>query len=262
MDLAEAASSSDTVEIRNPGGSGPLLLLCEHAAHEIPEKYQDLGLDPAHARSHAAWDPGARAVALKLSEAFDAPLVASRVSRLVYDCNRPPESAAAMPARSEIVEVPGNRGLNPAQREERIVSVYRPFCDAVTAVLAARRARGLSTLLVTIHSFTPVFHGKPRAVEIGILHDSDSRLADVILAQTDRLPHRNIQRNAPYTPEDEVTHSLKVHGIANGLLNVMIEIRNDLLKTPEEEARMAAELLQLLRPALAALAAPPGGAHA
>ncbi|HLW26384.1 MAG TPA: N-formylglutamate amidohydrolase [Kiloniellales bacterium] len=264
MDLAEAAPS-ESVEICNRTGSGPLLLLCEHASHEIPERYKGLGLDPAHALSHAAWDPGARAVALKLSHALNSPLVASRVSRLVYDCNRPPHSRGAMPERSEVVEVPGNRDLTPDQREERIASVYRPFCDAVSRVLAERKARGLSTLLVTVHSFTPVFHGKPREVELGILHDSDSRLADIILAQADRLPHRNIQRNAPYTPEDEVTHSLKLHGIENGLLNVMIEMRNDLLRTPEEEAAMAEELLQLIRPALAALqpdTLPPGGNHA
>lgn len=253
MNSSDAALSSRSVETGNRAGDGPVVILCEHAAHDIPERYRGLGLDPAHARSHAAWDPGARAVALLLSQALDAPIVSSRVSRLVYDCNRPPEAASAMPERSEIIDVPGNRNLTPAQRQERIDSVYRPFCDAVTDVLTDRAARDLPTALITVHSFTPIYHGQERAVEIGILHDADTRLADELLARADRLPHCRIRRNDPYGPEDGVTHSLQRHGIDNGLPNVMIEIRNDLIATPEGQEMMAGKLLQLIRPALDAL---------
>lgn len=253
MTSDDAAPASQSVEIGNREGNGPVVIVCEHAAYDIPELYQNLGLDPAHRRSHAAWDPGARALAVKLSDALDAPLIASRVSRLVYDCNRPPEAASAMPERSEVIDVPGNHNLTPAQRAARVDAVYRPFCNAVTSVLMGRTARHIPTVLITIHSFTSYYHGQPRAVEIGILHDADARLADAMLAQSHRLPHRNIQRNAPYGPEDGVTHSLKLHGINNGLANVMIEIRNDLLATPDDEDAMAAELLQLILPALVAM---------
>lgn len=251
--------ASPSVEVSNREGNGPAVILCEHAACEIPEVYQGLGLDPVHRSSHAAWDPGARAVAVKLSDALDAPLIASRVSRLVYDCNRPPEAASAMPERSEVIDVPGNHDLTPAQRAARVDAIYRPFCQAVSRVLADRAARHLPTVLITIHSFTPYYDGHTRRVEIGILHDADTRLADAMLAQTHRLPHRDIQRNAPYGPEDGVTHSLKLHGMGNGLANVMVEIRNDLLATPNAEATMANEVLRLILPALATLgfAVPP-----
>ncbi|MDY7115935.1 N-formylglutamate amidohydrolase [Halomonas sp. SSL-5] len=249
--------SSPSVEIHNRQGRGPAVILCEHASHHIPERYHDLGLRPEHRCSHAVWDIGARAVALRLSAMLDAPLVASRISRLVYDCNRPPEAASAMPERVEIIDVPGNRQLTAAQRDARVEAVYRPFCDAVTSVLAERATRRIPTVLITLHSFTPSFHGRVRAVEIGILHDVDRRLADAMLAQATRLPHRRIERNAPYGPEDGVTHSLKRHGIDNGLANVMIEIRNDLLATPEGEEALARELSQLIRPALASLGMAP-----
>lgn len=248
-----------SVEIGNREGNGPAVILCEHASHDIPEFYQGLGLEPVHRSSHAAWDPGARAVAVKLSDALDAPLIASRVSRLVYDCNRPPEAASAMPERSEVIDVPGNHGLTQAQRTARVDAIYRPFCRAVTGVLTDRAARNIPTVLLTIHSFTPYYYGHTRRVEIGILHDADARLADAMLAQSHRLPQRNIQRNAPYGPEDGVTHSLKLHGMGHGLANVMIEMRNDLLTTPDDEATMADEVLRLLLPALATLgfAVPP-----
>ena len=235
--------------------------LCEHASNHFPAQFGDLGLQPSDQISHAAWDPGARAISLHLCQALDAPMVASQVSRLVYDCNRPPEIASAMPVKSELIEIPGNRDLTGDQRQQRVDAVYRPFCDAVSEVIKTRRTAGLQTVLITIHSFTPIYYGQPRAVEIGILHDDDSAMADAMLANAQSLPHRRVERNQPYGPQDGVTHSLKLHGMAHGLVNVMIEVRNYLLRDAKEEAIMADELLTLLRPALASLQ-PKGGVSA
>ncbi|UWQ90185.1 N-formylglutamate amidohydrolase [Rhodobacteraceae bacterium M382] len=246
---------SQVVELVNPQGRGPALILCEHACKDIPDRYDRLGLRDSDRDSHAAWDPGARAIALTLSQALESPMVASRVSRLVYDCNRPPDAPDAMPARSELIDVPGNADLTAAQRAERTAQIYDPFCTTVSEVIARRQADARPTVLITIHSFTPVYFGKPRAVEIGILHDDDRRMADLMLAEAPRLPHRQVVRNAPYGPQDGVTHSLKLHGLGNGLANVMIEVRNDLVTTTEEENAMARDLLALINPALDALLA-------
>ena len=249
----QASEQSQSVEVLNPQGAGAVVLLCEHASRHIPSRYEGLGVTEDVRNSHAAWDPGARAMSLLMSRVLDAPLVASCVSRLVYDCNRPPEAAAAMPETSEIYEIPGNRGLSQAARTERIDAVYRPFCEAVTNIVDSRQAAGMSTVIVTLHSFTPVYFGAPRAVEIGILHDDDARLADAMLANSHLLPHRRIERNEPYGPGDGVTHSLKLHAQSRGLPNVMLEVRNDLLRSPADEDTMARELLTLLEPALATL---------
>lgn len=249
-----AQADPGTVEIVNADGAGSVLLLCEHASNHIPARYDGLGLDDAAARSHAAWDPGARDLSLLLSNALDAPLVASRVSRLVYDCNRPPEAASAMPEKSEVIEIPGNRDLSDAERARRVDEIYRPFCAAVSDLIDRRKRLGRPTALVTVHSFSPVWFGQPRAVEIGLLHDSDARMADIMLrAAGHLLGGRKVARNQPYGPEDGVTHSLKLHGLAQDLPNVMIEIRNDLLTTPEAVAGIAQELHGLLVPALSGL---------
>ncbi|TDK41341.1 N-formylglutamate amidohydrolase [Antarcticimicrobium luteum] len=260
MPQGKSDNSLDAVEVINPEGAGEVVLLCEHASNHIPARYDGLGLDAAARASHAAWDPGARDVALQLSRALDAPLVAGRVSRLVYDCNRPPEAESAMPGTSELIEVPGNRTLTPEQRAERVGTVYRPFCAAVTDTIAARRDRGQRSVLITVHSFTPVYFGQRRETEVGILHDADSRLADAMLSEAHRLPHRRIARNDPYGPDDGVTHSLKLYGIAGGLLNVMIELRNDLLTDAAGTGMLAQELLTLIGPALASRAAQDGEA--
>ncbi len=234
------------VDTQCPNGASAVLLVCEHASRMIPEGLNNLGLDDTAAQSHIAWDPGALAVAERLSEALDATLIAQKISRLVYDCNRPPESDQAMRAESEIFQIAGNTGLTQAQRDERTDYIYRPFQRTLAEALKTR-AR---TVLVTIHSFTPVYNGTPRAVEVGILHDSDRRLADALLNAAVKDPKYNVQRNAPYGPEDGVTHTLQEHAVAHGLLNVMIEVRNDLLADNAGIEAIATWLQSLLTSAL------------
>ena len=238
------------VDILNPDGRGAVILVCEHASNHIPDAYGGLGLDDAARESHAAWDPGALPLARLLAQALDAPLVAGRISRLVYDCNRPPDAASAMPERSEMIDVPGNHGLDANARRDRTKSIYEPFTKALTEVIAARHP---PVALITVHSFSPTWFGTPRAVEIGILHDTDSRLADLMLTEAPALAPRRIERNAPYGPEDGVTHTLRLHGLAGGRPNVMLEVRQDLLRTDAAQQQMADEILHMLSPALAAL---------
>lgn len=252
MTYREAAGDASPVRVVNGDGASSVLLVCEHASCHIPPALERLGLPEDDALSHAAWDPGALGVAEEMARVLDAPLVAGTVSRLVYDCNRPPGAADAMPARSEVIEVPGNRGLDDAARAARTRLFYEPFRNTVAARLAAMR----DPVLVTVHSFTPVFHGRPRAVEIGVLHDKDTRLADAMLDMPPRGVAKRIERNAPYGPEDGVTHTLREHGIANGHPNVMLEIRSDLVAAPDRQRAMGRAMAEWVAGAFRQLALP------
>lgn len=230
------------IEVRNASGSGPFLLVCEHASNFIPPEYGTLGLDADALESHIAWDPGALAVADEMARLLDAPLVAARVSRLVYDCNRPPDSPSAMPAESEIYRIPGNANLSAAARQARAEAVYFPFREALARTIDAHGARRGPPTIVTVHSFTPVWRGAARAVEVGILHDDDSGLADAMLRAAGDGNGLVVRRNEPYGPQDGVTHTLREHALPRGLANVMIEIRNDLIRTPDDARAMAGRL--------------------
>ncbi|MCV6592769.1 MAG: N-formylglutamate amidohydrolase [Silicimonas sp.] len=230
----------------NPHGTSPVLLVCEHASAAMPAEFGGLGLDAAALESHIAWDPGALETARLLSARLDAPLVHANASRLLYDCNRPPEAAGAMPVKSETTEVPGNIGLSDAVRAERVSRFYRPFETLLSDTLDARSG----AVMVTIHSFTPVYFGKPRPVEIGVLHDSDARMADALLEHGNRYL---IARNEPYGPQDGVTHTLTRHALPRGLHHVMIEIRNDLIATTAQCETMARWLADWLKASLADL---------
>jgi predicted N-formylglutamate amidohydrolase len=243
------ASDGEAVALENAGAASGVVFVCEHASAVLPAAAGDLGLSPDALASHIAWDPGALAIARRLSTALDGLLIHQRFSRLIYDCNRPPESPAAMPEKSEVYEIPGNRDLAPAERYARTAALYVPFHDRVSAELSRLAGEGREPVVVTVHTFTPVYFGKPRDVEIGILHDTDSRLADAMLEAAAGGPYR-VERNSPYGPEDGVTHTLRLHALPLGLANVMIEVRNDLVGDDAGVEAVSAYLADLISGAL------------
>ncbi len=235
MTKTHQVAASNAVQVVNLHGRSSVVLVCEHASAVIPQEFDGLGLAEDVRQSHIAWDPGAMPVAKRLAQVLDARLVAGGVSRLIYDCNRPPSAVDAMPERSEIFDIPGNKGLSPKARDSRVHTYYEPFRQTLHQVISSADA----PIVVTVHSFTPTYHGQKRAVEIGILHDSDSRLADAMLTTAVAHTDFRVERNEPYGPEHGVTHTLREHALAHGNLNVMLEIRNDLIRTTAQQIEMA-----------------------
>jgi len=236
----------NAVNIINPQGQGGWLLVCEHASRRIPDALGGLGLSSAAGGSHAAWDIGALDVAHALSDALDAPLVAGDISRLVYDCNRPITAPDCVPARSEVYDIPGNAGLDDARRQQRYDQVHTPFHDAVTKVRTSWKPTQAAPVLVTIHSFTPVYNGATRAVELGFLYHAQPAAAQALLAVEQARGRYASALNEPYAATDGVTYTLEKHGEAQALPAVMIEIRNDLIDTPEKAQAMAGHLAESL----------------
>lgn len=240
----------------NANGGSEIVLVCEHASNRIPHSLDNLGLGQETIDSHAAWDPGAEAISLLLSQSLDAPLVNARFSRLVYDLNRPPEHPEAMRSVSEVHHIPGNENLSVEDARARVNAIYKPFCAEVALVLDKAISQHRRPVLVTIHTFNPSYHGKLRDVELGILHDDDTRLADQMLLEAAHHTSMVTRRNEPYGPADGVAHTMRLHAISTGTLNVMIEIRNDLVETPEQQANVALDIENILRAALSLLAEP------
>lgn len=233
------------------GGASPVVLACEHASRAIPADLAALGLDRVARRSHAAWDIGALAVARRLSDRLGAPLVAGALSRLVYDCNRPPDAPDAIAERSEVFDVPGNRRLDDAARRERFERVHVPFHAALAETCAAQtESCGRAIALVTLHSFTPVYLGRRRRVAIGFLHASDPALAEAALAAETARGVWFAALNEPYSTSDGVTHTLALHGEAAGRRALMIELRNDLIATEADADYMGDHLAVTLARAL------------
>lgn len=244
------SSEGPAFSVSRVDGESDVVLICEHASNTMLPALGTLGLDPAVLESHIAWDIGAAAVAKRLSQELDATLVMQRFSRLIYDCNRPPEADDAYPEQSEVYQVPGNADLSARDKTLRAEALYHPFHGAIDALIDGRLSAGRNVVLVTVHSFTPVYFGNKRDSALGILHDADSRLADAMLEAAREAGLEGVLRNYPYGPEDGVTHTLRKHGLTRKIANVMLEIRNDLIADDRGQAEWADRIAGLLRQAL------------
>jgi predicted N-formylglutamate amidohydrolase len=228
------ADIAASVERRD--GAGPFLLVCDHASNHMPAEFGGLGLGAADLVRHIAWDPGALGVSRRMSANLDAPLVRSNASRLLIDCNRPLDAPDLITPMSESTIIPGNIGLSPARRQERIERFYNPFHSVVDAILSARLDKCLSPGVIAVHSFNPVYLGIARPWQVGIIHDEDSAWALCLVDHLRARTNFTVGINEPYSPSDRVYHTLERHARSRSLPAVMIEVRNDEIASEKQQA--------------------------
>ena len=242
------SEAQKSVLVTNARGASTLVILCDHASNRIPERYGDLGLTPSERLSHIAWDPGALAVSRVLSDLLDAPLVESTVSRLIIDCNRALDAPDLIWTLSERTRIAANENITAEERDYRIAQYHRPFHGAIDVLLEARRHAGVETMVVCMHSFTPVFLGKKRPWPIGVIHGRDERFTKAFRdAMAVERPELNIGWNEPYAALNGVTLTLEKHGDGRGLEATMIEIRNDEILSPEGVGQWAGLIARSLQ---------------
>jgi predicted N-formylglutamate amidohydrolase len=239
----------DPVRVLRPDGSADFFLTADHAGRAIPRRLSDLGLPESELLRHIAWDIGIAGVTERLAAALDATAVLQAYSRLVIDCNRRPEWPSAIPAVSETTRVPGNAGLTAAEREARRRAIFLPYHQAIGELLDRRRAAGRRSVLVAMHSFTPVFKGAVRTVEVGILYNPDAgdiRLPHIMLDLLRAEGDLAVGDNQPYAITGDSDYTVPVHGEGRFLPHVEIEIRQDLIGDDRGQARWADRLARLL----------------
>lgn len=230
------------VQVLNEDGGSDIVLLCEHASNHIPAEYGGLGLAAEELRRHIAWDIGAAGVTRLLSARLGAPAFLGGYSRLLIDVNRPLGSESSIPLRSEATDIPGNIGLDDAEKARRAERMFRPFHDRVAHHLDRRARSGRATRLVTVHSFTPVFLGQKRPWHVGVLYDAAKDFGEAILAGLGADGTLNAAANEPYVIARDGDYAIPVHGDDRGIPAALIEIRQDLVATDAGIAEWADRL--------------------
>jgi predicted N-formylglutamate amidohydrolase len=228
------------------GGRSPFLLTCDHYGRLIPALLGDLGLPASELERHIAWDIGIAGVADALSRDLDAHLIAQRYSRLVIDCNRPPQASGSIPRISEATTIPANEGLAREAAELRRRQVFDPYHRRIAEVIDRRLRENIPTVLVSLHSFTPVYAGIARPWHIGTLYHRDTRLPPLLLKLLRAEPDLVVGDNEPYAVSDETDYTIPVHGEARGLMNTGIEIRQDLIADQAGQRQWADRLAHIL----------------
>jgi predicted N-formylglutamate amidohydrolase len=207
-----------------PSAGQRVLLVCDHASNAVPPGL-DLGVPADALTQHVAWDIGAAAVTERLAARLGCPAWLAQVSRLVVDCNRPPEHS--IPERSDGIVIPGNVGLSPTQRDNRL-ALHAAFHDGLAALVADVRP----ALIVSVHSFTPALASAPapRPWPIAILWNQDFRAAELGLAALADEPDLGgpVGANEPYSGQ-VLNYTMDRHAEANHIPYLGFEIRQDLI---------------------------------
>ena len=245
------ATDPPVFRIVRPAGRSVVLLTADHAGRAIPLRLGRLNLSDAVLDTHVAWDLGVAGLAQGLSARLDAFLIQHNYSRLVIDANRPPEAPDSIVSRSEHTTIAANRNLSAAERQQRIESLFEPYHRRIGAELDARARRAQPTVLVSLHSFTPVHGGVVRPWHVGVLYGRDGRLAGRMRQGLERERGLRVGDNEPYAMSEASDYTVVVHGERRRIPHVELEIRQDLLATEAGRQEWAERLAGLLESSLA-----------
>jgi predicted N-formylglutamate amidohydrolase len=240
------ADEPPAFRVEKPDGQSPYFLTCDHASSRIPRKLGALGVSAEDLQRHIAWDIGAAGVAVKLADALDAFTILSGYSRLVIDCNRQPGIPDSIVRKSEATRIPANEVVSVEEATTRAQELFHPYHDRIRTELDTRRAQQRRTVLISVHSFTPTFHGVQRPWHAGLLYNRDARLASELLQRLRAEPGLVIGDNEPYAVGDSTDYTIPVHGEQRGLLHVGIELRQDLVGTAAGQSEWAERLARAL----------------
>jgi predicted N-formylglutamate amidohydrolase len=223
-----------------------ILILCDHASNALPPEYGTLGLDPRQLQRHIGYDIGAAPVTRGLARRLGAPALLTTFSRLLIDPNRGDDDPTLIMRLSDGAVVPANARHTREEREARIARFHRPYHAAIKAELDVMAAMGLVPLIVSIHSFTPVWRGTPRPWHVGILWDTDPRAAQAMIRAFERDPALVVGDNEPYDGALR-NDTLYVHGSARGFPHALVEVRQDLIGDEAGAEDWAARLEPVVR---------------
>lgn len=244
MDLLAADDPAPAVAEKT-GADSPFLVVCDHAGRAVPRRLGRLGLPEEAFEAHIAWDIGALTLARRLSAALEACLIHQRYSRLVIDCNRDPDHDQSIVPVSDGWRIPGNEGLDHAGAAARRREVFDPYHARIATEIDARLARGRSTILVLVHSFTPAMAGLARPWHVGVLHLGGSPASSAMLDLLRAEPGLVVGDNEPYAM-DGTDYTAPFHAHLRGCDAVELEVRQDLLQDALSADRMAELFIRLL----------------
>ncbi|WP_298394617.1 N-formylglutamate amidohydrolase [Sphingobium sp.] len=228
--------------IDNAEGRSPFLLIGDHAGAAIPAALGDLGLTAEDRARHIAIDIGVRGLGRELARLLDAPFIHQAYSRLVIDCNRDPAREDAVPIQSDGTTITGNCALNDIALGARISAIHAPYHAAIAAMLDARYQAGMKTILLALHSFTPMLNGSVRPWDVGVLHwHGRTDFAKAMLCAFEDSSAICVGDNQPYRM-DSTDYSIPLHAIGRDLPYAELEVRQDLISDDKGQLHWAGEI--------------------
>ena len=224
-----------------------LLLIADHASNYIPKKYNNLCVSKKEILTHKAFDLGVRDLAINLSNKLNSYLVLGEYSRLLIDCNRGLNDPTLISAISDRKLILGNKKITKQERVKRINNIYRPYHEKIRKKILEKKIN----VIVSLHSFNPIFKGKKRNIKYGILSNQDRRLSDLLLNEL-KKKNNVVGDNEPYKGS-LIGDTLYKHALNRGLHHSLIEIRNDLLSNVKKIDQVSNLLYRVINKSIKSL---------
>ncbi|MBI0065564.1 N-formylglutamate amidohydrolase [Commensalibacter sp. M0134] len=241
-----SVNDPDPVNMINRHSISPFLIICDHAGKFIPEKLNNLGLEPNDLERHIAFDIGIKGVGKKLAKKLNATLILQNYSRLVIDCNRNPNHENLIIKISDKTVIKGNLDLSDEEKKSRVSSIYNSYHACIEQDIERRQNAQISTCLIALHSLTPQMDNIERPWHAGILHDRYPGFGLIFKKYLEQYYEFPIGDNEPYRLNEKNDYSVPCHAFGRKLLYLELEIRQDLIRSEIQQREWADRLAYLL----------------
>ena len=210
-----------------------VLIIADHASNHVPKENNNLGLPISFLNQHIAFDIGVKELSLDLSNRLKCKVIQGKYSRLLIDLNRDLDDPTVIPVIVDRKIIPGNIRLSKSEVKLRVKKIYNKYHNEIDRTIRTENIK----VILSLHSFNPIFKNKKRLLEFGILSNEDKNLSSIIIDQL-RLQKLNVGDNKPYKG-NLIGDSMYRHGLRNKLPHALIEVRNDLLSNPTKIKRVS-----------------------
>jgi len=239
----ENAKILDFRDKENPNNM--IVITCEHASNALPDGYDWTENDRTYfADQHWGYDPGSLDMATHLAKELKCVLVYSLYSRLLADVNRTiaGQDLFRKGGDGQIIDL--NKDITYEEEQNRIIKYHHTYYSALREVSIK-----IDPLYVfSVHSFTPLYEGQPRSLEVGILVNYSFDLAEKINEVFQKEGH-NVAVNEPYDGRQGLAtlEALLFAKYPVRRQGVEFEFRNDLLLDPKTSKKLKDDALVALQ---------------
>lgn len=206
-----------------------MILLADHAMNKVPLQYANLGLPQTAFERHIGFDIGVENLTRRLAAILGIPAVMSCFSRLLIDPNRGEDDPTLIMKISDGAIIPANHPLSGDERQERLDRYHRPYHQAIAGTIAkVEEASGRAPLVLSLHSFTPIWKNFIRPWHAAVLWDTDYRAVRPLIEMLEEDPDLVVGDNEPYDGALK-GDTLYRHCMFKGIAHILLEVRQDLI---------------------------------
>jgi len=247
QELKTEYENARIVDFRDPANpNNKIVVTCEHAKNELPDEYSWTENDRKHfVNEHWGYDIGAYNMGEALAKEMKCVFVHSLYSRLLLDPNRSIVADSLFRKNGDGQEIDLNKDITYEEEQKRIKKYFISYYEALREI----SVKIDPTFVVSIHSFTPLYQGETRSMEMGVLYGHDS--TDFALKVNEGMLGKGYKSEAN-KPYDGIT----TMGVIKSLIfarfptkreGLTFEFRNDILSNESQCLKLKKATVEVVK---------------